>query len=91
MNAVQGEHSFKRVFRRTRTQGDTLTMMCRSHRISPHKEVTMQRRKMKLNEDAEESEEIVPRSPTLLENIEEQFEESKERGEGEKGPYETTA
>ncbi|KAH9306821.1 hypothetical protein KI387_011225, partial [Taxus chinensis] len=45
LNAIQEEHRFKRVFRRTRTQGTNPTMMCRSPRNSPQKEETMQRRR----------------------------------------------
>lgn len=69
MNAVQGEHMFKRVFRRTRTQGVTPTTVRKSLRLSPKKEATTQRkRKLKLNEEVEDSEESVSNSPTLLED-----------------------
>ncbi|KAH9307404.1 hypothetical protein KI387_035315, partial [Taxus chinensis] len=56
-----------------------------SPRISPQKEITTQRRKLRLNEEAKESEESAPNSPTLPGNLEEQKdEELKEREEEEK-------
>lgn len=91
MNVVQGEHRFKRVFRRTRTQGATPNMVRISPILSPQKEVTMsRRRKQKLNEDVEESEESTLNSPTLTKNMDEKKgDESKEKGDEEEGPAET--
>ncbi|KAH9324226.1 hypothetical protein KI387_004404, partial [Taxus chinensis] len=71
LNAFQGEHMFKRVFGRTRTQGTTPTTMHKSPRLSPQNEATMQRLKLKLNEVVEESKESAPNSPTLPKNTEE--------------------
>ncbi|KAH9298533.1 hypothetical protein KI387_030215, partial [Taxus chinensis] len=72
LNVLQGEHRFKRVFRRTRTQGATPTSMCRSPQLSPQKEANAKRRrKLKLNKEVEEYKESIPTSPTLSKNIEE--------------------
>ncbi|KAH9315753.1 hypothetical protein KI387_024380, partial [Taxus chinensis] len=89
VNATQGEHMFKSIFRRTRTQGATPTTVHKSPRISPQKEATTQRRrKLKLSEEAEESMESVPNSPTFPENKKEQGEASKEKEEEEERPEE---
>ncbi|KAH9300926.1 hypothetical protein KI387_012509, partial [Taxus chinensis] len=60
------------------------TIVHKSPRLSPQKEVTAQRRKLKLNEEVEEFEESTPNSCTLLEDTEEEGEASKEKEEEDK-------
>lgn len=74
VDAVPEERQFKKVFKRTKTQGvGTPQPVRRSPRLSPQKEVLekKRRRKLKLDKEVEESEESASGTPVQPEDMEE--------------------
>ncbi|KAH9287927.1 hypothetical protein KI387_032044, partial [Taxus chinensis] len=76
LDEVQGECHFKRVFRRTKTQGATPPTIQISPRISPKKEtIGRKKRNPKLNEEVEEFLERTSESLTQQEDVEDPTDE----------------